>query len=276
MKKILAMLLAITMCISITACGGADPKAKEAELVASTPMLNLDELWYSMYANEASAKMNYDGKMFQVKVTVLNIGTNSFEYIYKDDWGSTHFFEVYLPTETLATLTSGEHITVLGELKLSSSSSASLHDAFIVDDSNSVQMVVDDETVQEIIDNYYPDKTNPISWDNGSCPFLVENRMSFKQLTESDFLNEAEGQWIGKHYVDTKESFHIEFTSTSSANITTDENITKDWPCNFTGNTLTFSKASPNEYEVRKLSDKLIVFYADTTDYVPQWILYKE
>ena len=275
MKKILAMLLTITMCISMAACGGADPKAKEAELVASTPMLNLDELWYSMYANEASAKMNYDGKMFQVKVTVLNIGTNSFEYIYKDDWGSTHFFEVYLPTETLATLTSGEHITVLGELKLSGSG-ASLHNAFIVDDSNSPKLAFDDETVQEAIDNYHPDKHGDIDWNSGSCPFFIDNRQSFEKLTPSTFFGEMEGQWIGREYVGSEDRWSFEFTSDSTLNASENDSDIYEWRYEFEGESLKFPYNSSKSYEVRKVSDRLIVFYASTIDYVPYWILYKE
>lgn len=274
MKKFIAIIMILTMCISMAACGGADPKAKEAELVASTPMLDLDELWYSIYANEANAKMNYDGKMFQVKVTALNIGTDSFEYIYKDAFGSMKYFEVYMPTETLATLTSGENITVLGELRLSGSS-ASLHDAFIVDDSNSSKSAFDDETVQEAIDNYWPDKHGNVDWNSGSCPFFIENRLSFMKLDSTNFFSEMEGAWIGTDRMRNSEDEHwdFEFTSDSTVNVTEDGNGPFEWSYTVEGDRLKFAG---DPYEVRKVSDRLVVFYANTIDYVPYWILYKE
>lgn len=292
MRRIMALILALVMCMSLCACGGKDeptqqegastvaeditvPEYSKEELVASTPFLDLDEMWITIDTNQAKAKLTYDQKMFQVKVTVLNIGTDYFDYIFKYNDGITKSFKVYIPTEELATLTNNSHITVLGKLVISGSS-AYLKDAFVVEDSIVEKQTFDDETVQNAIDNYDPNNAGKIDWEKGSCPFFIDNRMSFEELTADTFLKEMEGEWFGKEYSAATKTRQIVFTSNSTADVSENGGTVYEWKYSFVGNLLKFPEAASKTYEVRKVSDRLVVFYAETVDYVPYWILYKE
>lgn len=293
MKKIISILLALLMCLSLCACGGKDepiqqesssngtedttnvPEYSEEELVASTPFLNLDEMWNTIDTNQAKAKLTYDQKMFQVNVTVLNISTNYFDYMFKYNDGVMKSFKVFMPTETLATLTNNSHITVLGKLVISGSS-AYLEDAFVVDSSNVEQKSFDDETIQKAIDDYNLNNSGKIDWNKGSGPFFIDNRLYFEELTADTFLKEMEGEWFGKEYSNARTTRQIVFTSDSTADVSTNGGKVYEWKYSFVGNLLKFPEAASEPYEVRKVSDRLIVFYADTMGYVPYWILYKE
>lgn len=283
-KRILALLLALMMCLTLCACGGrADISETEvpeesttAELVASTPFLDLDKLWSDMASNKAKATLSYDQQMFQVKVTVLNISTAYFDYRYKYN-GYIKSLRVYLPTETLAELTNGEYITVLGKLVISGSD-AELKDAFVVDDSMVEKQTLDDETVQYIIDNYTPynPDTKKIDWQKGSCPFLIDNRSSFEKLTAETFLDAMDGEWRGKQYVTVEDDWRITITSTSTADVTKNGGEVHEWEYGFVEGLLKFPVSANYNYDARKVSDRLIVLYQCTIDYVPYWILYKE
>jgi len=251
-------------------------EAGKAELVATTPFLDFDQMWYDIGENKAKASLEYNEKIFQVKVTVLNINTTYFDYRHETAMG-TKSFEVHMPTEVLATLTSGTHITVLGELKLYGGYSASLHNAFVVDASLVETKTFDDETIQKAIENYYFNNDGMIDWSMGSGPFFVDNRINFELLTSDTFLTEMDGEWIGKHYVDGyRRQRYITFTSASTADVYEDNEPVYEWSYIFADDLLKFPAKGSNSYEVRKVSDRLVVFYADTIDYVPYWILYKE
>ena len=108
---------------------------------------------------------------------------------------------------------------VLGKLVISGSS-AYLEDAFVVDDSMVETQTFDDETVQNAIDNYSPNNAGKIDWEKGSCPFFIDNRLYFEELTADTFLSEIEGEWLGKEYVSVATKIRqIVFTSDSTADV---------------------------------------------------------
>ena len=78
----------------------------------------------------------------------------------------------------------------------------------------------DDETVQNAIDNYNPNNAGKIDWEKGSCPFFIDNRLYFEELTADTFLSEIEGEWLGKEYVSAATKIRqIVFTSDSTADV---------------------------------------------------------
>ena len=134
----------------------------------------------------------------------------------------------------------------------------------------------DDETVQNAIDNYSPNNAGKIDWGKGSCPFFIDNRLYFEELTADTFLNEMEGEWFGKEYSAAEKTRQIVFTSDSTADVSENGGKVYEWKYSFVGNLLKFPESASKNYEVRKVSDRLVVFYAETVDFVPYWILYKE
>ncbi len=282
MKKFIVLLLAVLLCFSLCACGEKNDdtqndKGSSTESISSAPFLDLDLMYNIIETNEAQANLNYNKKMFKVKVTVMNIGTDRFSYRYKNYRGETKSFDVHMPMDVLATLSNGSHIIVYGKLILSGSY-ASLHDAILVDESNIGEQSFDDSIIQDAIANFKPfNSDGNIDWNAGSAPFFVENRLYFEKLTSETFLNEMSGEWKGKYYSERNTEYHITFTSDSTASVSKDDKEASEWSYTFSGDMINFpNNSSVEAREVRKVSDKLVVIYADTIDYVPYWILYKE
>lgn len=282
MKKILSFILAFAMCLSLCACGEKNDTAQKdkgssTESISSAPFLDLDLMYNTIETNEAQANLNYNKKMFKVKVTAMNIGTNRFSYRYSNYRGEIKNFDVLMPTEVLATLNNGSHIIVYGKLILSGSY-ASLHNAILVDESNIGEKAFDEQTIQDAIANFKPfNRNGNIDWNAGSAPFFVENRLYFEKLTSETFLNEMSGEWKGKYYSEENTEYLIIFTSDSTASVSKNGKTASEWSYTFSGDMIKFpNNSSVEAREVRKVSDKLIVIYAETIDYVPYWILYKE
>ena len=248
---------------------------EKKELVSQTTQLDLDSLFSTLSKNEAKAKTDYDQKMYQVKVTAMNIKSDHFEYAYTYDGGIKSIL-VFMPTEDLAKLINDDKIIVLGKLEISGSM-VSLKNAFVVDSNIVEQQSLSDGDVKEIIDNYYPigDDGN-VSWKTGSSPILIENRLTFEQLDSNNFYDIVKDDtWTGRHYVTPDSVRTINFTSDSTADVSTDGGDIYEWKYAFSGNNLKFPDSASDFYEVRKAADNLIVFYANTVDYVPYWIIYK-
>lgn len=284
MKKIIALLLSGLLCFSLCACGNdsnstnEDPTKEKTKLIETTPDLDLDSMWLTAEGNQALATQTYNKRMYKVKVTVMNISNNYFEYSYRDNFGRIRRIQVYMPTEILATLKNGAHITVLGEFSLLSSISAQITDAFVVDSSNIGEKSFDEATIQEAIANFKPfNSKGNIDWNAGSAPFFVDNRLYFKELTEENFLDVMKGEWYAKQYVTSRRSeYKIIFTSVSTADVSENDGDVYEWTYRLNGNSIKFPSGAGKFYEARMVSDNLVVFYADTIDYVPYWILYKK
>ena len=249
---------------------------EKTELVKNTPMLNLDEVFDVISVNEAKAEVNYNQKMFQVKVSAMNIGTDFFEYAYIDG-NITRSIKVFMPTEELAKLDNGDKIIVLGELSVSGTYLA-LKNAFVVSSDLVEQVEFDEQTIKDIIEQYNPKgEDGNIHWDIGSSPILIDNRLSFEQLDENTFYEAVkDGEWTTKEYISPKDSRKIVFTSSTTADVSTNGGKVYEWEYGFSGDKLKFPVKASDKYEVRRVSDNLIVFYAKTVDYVPYWLLYKE
>ena len=85
------------------------------------------------------------------------------------------------------------------------------------------------------------------------------------------------GEWKGKYYSEENTEYLIIFTSDSTASVSKNGKTASEWSYTFSGDMIKFpNNSSVEAREVRKVSDKLIVIYAETIDYVPYWILYKE
>ena len=67
----------------------------------------------------------------------------------------------------------------------------------------------------------------------------------------------------------------VTFTSDSTADVIKGDGDVYEWEYSFSGGYIKFPVKDSNSLEVRKVSDNLIVFYANTVDYVPYWILYR-
>ena len=110
MKKFLSTGIIVIMLLGLVACGqkenSNDNKAETVEnievdnsirnlseeektkLVAETPELDLDNFWFTLDSNKAKAKTNYEGKIYKISLSVMNIETDYFENMTKEYEGA--------------------------------------------------------------------------------------------------------------------------------------------------------------------------------------------
>lgn len=280
MKKILSLFLAAVLCFSLSACGGGNNSMQNneniTETIASAPFLNLDVMYEAIQSNQAQAQLTYNDNMYKVKVTVMNIGTSNFSYRYKNYRGETKVFDVYMPTDVLATLDSGSHIIVYGKLILKGSV-AKLQDAIVVDESNIGEKTFDEQTLQQAIEEFVPfNREGNIDWSSGSAPFFVDNRLYFDKISPEEFLGELSGEWTGIYYSERNTKYSLTFKDEKIVTVSKNGGEPYEWEYAFYGDMVRLPDKSVLEpCEVRKVSENLVVFYADTVDYVPYWVLYK-
>lgn len=243
-------------------------------LVETSPELYLDILWNSIETNKAKAKTTYEGNTYKIKVKVMNIQTNYFDYSMKYN-NNIKTLRVCMSTEELDKLTTGDYITVLGTLT-NISGTPQLLDAFNIEPYVQIKQY-DEEDLKEIIKNYGGSGNDGnISWKEGSYPFFIDNRLNFEKIEGNTINNELTGEWYAKQYVDgDRNTFWISFTSENTANISKNDSKVYEWKFSIRNNMLYFPESNNEAYEVRKVSKNLLVFYARTNNYVPYWILYK-
>ena len=251
-------------------------KAIRTQLVNDTEMLNMDNLWLDISNNEANAKLKYDAKLYKVKVSVMNISTDYFEYSARNSAGYIRSIKVYMPTDELAKLNNDMHITVLGQLN-NVTSSPTLYNAFIVDNYTTAKSFDDGELKQKIEQFGGTGGDGKVSWTEGSYPYFINNRDNFEKIAGRDFFNELSGTWKAKYYIEDKKEYKITFKTDSTADYSEyDSDKINEWKYKIVDDTLYFPASRDTKFEVRKASENVIIFYTYTIDYVPYWILYKE
>lgn len=245
-----------------------------SSLVETSPELYLDILWNSIETNKAKAKTDYEGNTYKIKVKVMNIQTNYFDYSIEYN-NNIKTLRVCMSTEELAKLTAGDYITVLGTLT-NISGTPRLLEAFDIEPYIQIKQY-DEEKLKEIINNYGGSGNDGnISWKEGSYPFFIDNRLNFEKIDGNTFNTELTGEWTAKQYVDgDRNTFLISFTSENTANVSKNGSKGYEWKFSIRNNMLYFPESNNEAYEVRKVSENLLVFYAKTNNYVPYWILYK-
>ena len=117
-KKIIAIVLLLTMCISLTACGG-DGKTKD-ELLSVAEELDIVILNEEVNKNFAKAEQNYIGKSVILPGYVSEINSDYCVLdcsVPKDKFTSqTAHIYAYLPNDELTQLEKGSRISVVGEI----------------------------------------------------------------------------------------------------------------------------------------------------------------
>lgn len=240
--------------------------------VESAIDVDLADLFSTAENNKAKAVQQYEGKLGKVVVNALNIEQNYFEY-NTSLYGFTKSIMVFLPTATLAELTNGEQIQVVGQLANINSSGFSIINAFIIDDYVATASFTDDE-VADAIKNFGDDGDGHISWVEGSFPFFIDNRLSFTLVegTDADELL-CSTKWNAKYYVQPELEITMTFKEDGSL-IETEDGSENNWEWKNVGG-LEFPADTGRYYEIRKVNDNTLVFYEDRTQYHPEWVLYK-
>ena len=130
MKKVLALLLAVTMIFTLCACG----KMSKEEMLKKAEVADWQKIHAEYDANNARAKETYDDKIILAKD--FFVASISDDYISGQQEGI--HVSVYLSEEDLLKVSVGDKVNVVGIMHMTGSAyeyngEANLLDAYIVD-----------------------------------------------------------------------------------------------------------------------------------------------
>ncbi len=115
MKKILPLILAAVLMLSLAACGGgrdttsggSNSMTKE-EMLEQAEAVTREDLFGAAESNIVSAKETYGGKLIIFTAQVLDIQDDHIQL------GDSSYINVYLPTEDIMQIENYQLITVVG------------------------------------------------------------------------------------------------------------------------------------------------------------------
>lgn len=133
MKRLTAFLLAAALVLSLTACGGGENASGDAamtadEMLEAAEEIDLSEIMVQANANSVKAAELYLGNIYQVTGIIDSISSDSDRgnyctlestdpyYQFGGDGWVGGFFEVFLPDADFMDITTGQTITVVGEI----------------------------------------------------------------------------------------------------------------------------------------------------------------
>lgn len=133
MKRLTAFSLAAALVLSLTACGGGENASGDAamtadEMLEAAEEIDLSEIMVQANANSVKAAELYLGNIYQVTGIIDSISSDSDRgnyctlestdpyYQFGGDGWVGGFFEVFLPDADFMDITTGQTITVVGEI----------------------------------------------------------------------------------------------------------------------------------------------------------------
>ena len=133
MKRLTAFSLAAALVLSLTACGGGENASGDAamtvdEMLEAAEEIDLSEIMVQTNANSVKAAELYLGNIYQVTGIIDSISSDSDRgnyctlestdpyYQFGGDGWVGGFFEVFLPDADFMDITTGQTITVVGEI----------------------------------------------------------------------------------------------------------------------------------------------------------------
>ena len=132
-KRLTACSLAAALVLSLTACGGGENASGDAamtadEMLEAAEEIDLSEIMVQSNANSVKAAELYLGNIYQVTGIIDSISSDSDRgnyctlestdpyYQFGGDGWVGGFFEVFLPDADFMDITTGQTITVVGEI----------------------------------------------------------------------------------------------------------------------------------------------------------------
>lgn len=109
-KSIIAILVMLTMCFSLSACGGSS-MTKE-EMLGAAEKCSATDIQNESVENIVSAKEKFCNKTLLLSGTVRNIMEDHIEL--SAVYSANYVVDVYLPTEEIKLLKSGQYIEIVG------------------------------------------------------------------------------------------------------------------------------------------------------------------
>lgn len=301
MKKAITIFLAFVIVLLLTGCrgGGATTDTTEPASVATTALkieeVSEENVSTNQFDAETAIYVTPSELYDEVKLNPVRAKLNTYiihcpNIIIKDGYIYYRGICVYLPLEDLVNLNSGDSITFIGKItdivevdeyigggKFShteivfgeASLCSYLQESVSVDVYPEYTTLSEDE-VKNLIDTF----GGNIHWTEGSCPYLINNRLSFR-LIEKDEVPEVlcSGTWNGKYYSEPLKEITTEFHEDGT--VTETENGKEyNWKWSYMDG-LDFPTTGGDTFEIRMLNEDTLVFYSMGTANNPRWILYR-
>ncbi len=117
MKKVISLILALVLCLSLCACGGngtSNNTMSKEDMLAAAEVVTPSQITQDTNSNIAKAKQLYCGKVLEVTGRVASVKENYVE-VGVDSKANGTVIDVYLPIEELVLLASGQKITIVGK-----------------------------------------------------------------------------------------------------------------------------------------------------------------
>ena len=154
MKKVLALILALVLVLSLVACGGSG-KSKE-EMLADAQTLAVNSFFDEIIDNTARAQNNYENGTYLIWGHIDDIKSN---YCVMSTYSSLCSFKVYLPKDELLELNRDDVIEVVGRITKISKSILSISivvkDAYFVTDEYEIKNANVDDIIYSRITMEY-------------------------------------------------------------------------------------------------------------------------
>lgn len=248
MKRFSALILTAALALSLTACGGggentssagsktsnssnsisgAETKLTYEELLENATVMSGSEL--SVAQSNKIKMQQLIGNSYIVPGRVWSVETdycilqpvipevnNGKKTIY--EFGNFLYLNVYLPVETMAELTSGQEITVVGTITETGSedmpfegtvlpvNTIVMKDAYQCTEEDRLKYISgydsSPETVMEMAKIFGNDGDNNVSWKENSFPYFDEMRGLFSVMSDEQIKDTMVGKWITIDYID--------------------------------------------------------------------------
>jgi len=115
MKKIVSLLLAAVICLTLVACGGSkEVKMSKDEMLAIAEEYTVRDIHGDSVENIAKAKIKYCNKTIILSGTIRNIHEDYI--VLSSGYADNYQIDVYLPLEELVQLKRDQHVKVVGTI----------------------------------------------------------------------------------------------------------------------------------------------------------------
>ena len=131
MKKLLSLLLIVVMALALCACGGP---SKE-EMLEQATKLDCFQMVRDANENVKRAQQEYNGKIVRIENAPANFDSRgkTLEARYMVPGYTSMMVKIKLSEEDLLTVNDGDHISVVGVLKINNKYDATLSNAYLAE-----------------------------------------------------------------------------------------------------------------------------------------------
>lgn len=142
MKKLLALIMVVVLCLSLCACGGnkgdeaksEDEGLSREEMLEQAEVVTATEMYAEANKNEVRAQELYKDKIVKIEYfQIYSISSSGEGRADLQMWGTGFFVDAYVPSEDASSLSKGDVVAVVGRVSSINRGFIKIADAYVVD-----------------------------------------------------------------------------------------------------------------------------------------------